>query len=299
MKALEQNVLSETLSIQDTIIAGDDAVQSLGAGDHFPESEGAEGQGSACRGRAVENVSWGFHSPLMFWNCSLSTVKADVDIIHTINSQARRRSYLNLTLRPTSVFAGKSFVKDKVVAADALVITIFNKVGKGENQHWDDRLSRLAEGVPSRWSMYPRDVYIAQGRLYEFQQKPMSLQDNVLLFISYLLMGVYFVVSLGKLRAVKSKLGLVVTVIFEVRSPTHHSYGRSNMGIDCDLNYRKFFNMRYAPDRPCAHPERSVSLRGVGHGPGEHVCASEQTNCWGHLDRGQQILTHGYQVSSH
>lgn len=122
---------------------------------------------------------------------------------------------MNLTLRPTSVFAGKSFVKDKVVSADALVITLFDRDGK-DNQRWVDVLSRIATDAPARWLMYPQDGHGIRSQLYEFQQKPMSYQDSILLTISYVCMGLYIMVSMSKLRAVKSKVGLAMAVIFEV-----------------------------------------------------------------------------------
>jgi hypothetical protein len=215
MKALEQDILSETLSIQDTVIAKDAFTQSTSSMDESADSRGKEGNSSDCSSRVKEHATWGFHSPLMFWNCSAAAVKSDPAILRTINSQANRRSYLNLTLRPTSVFAGKSFIRDEVVAADALVITLFERT-EGKRQQWDDRLHLLSKDVPTRWSMYPRDGQITQSRLYEFQQKPLSFQDNILLSVSYVLMGIYVMASLGKLRAVKSKIGLGFTVIFEV-----------------------------------------------------------------------------------
>jgi hypothetical protein len=216
MQALTTDVLRETLSIQDTLVTSH-SNQKNSPHAQLPAEIAANDESDACDSRMSEDVFWGFHSPLMFWNCSSLAVTTDTDILHTINSQGHRRSYLNLTLRPTSVFAGKSFAKDRVVAADALVITLFDHPERNSNQQWDDHLSILARDVPSRWSLYPKEGHhLTQSRLYEFQQKPLSLQDNSFLFISYLLMTVYVLLTLGKLRAVKSKVGLVVTVIFEV-----------------------------------------------------------------------------------
>ncbi|KAF2431106.1 hypothetical protein EJ08DRAFT_733614 [Tothia fuscella] len=217
MRALEQGVLLETLRIQDTIVKSGIAngYESTDDDDNASTTKAGEDDGH-CHSPIEEGASWGFHSPLMFWNCSSSAVSSDANVLNTINNQTHRRSYLDLTLRPTSVFAGKSFDRNQVIAADALVITLFDRAGNGTYQEWDDRLSLLAKGVPKRWSMYPRDGQLTNSRLYEFQQKPMSIQDNILLGISYLLMGVYVLISLGKLRAVKSKVGLIVTAIFEL-----------------------------------------------------------------------------------
>jgi hypothetical protein len=225
MKALQTDVLRETLSIQDTLIANNPR-QISDSDEHGPTAAtvSANGNDDACKTRSADSEFWGFHSPLMFWNCSANAIATDTDILHTINTQAHRKSYLNFTLRPTSVFAGKSFVKDRVIAADALVVTLFSRFGETPSQQWDDRLHELAKHAPSRWSLYPRNGHHVQSRLYEFQQKPLSLQDNFFLCLSYVLMSAYVLITLGKLRAVKSKVGLVATVVFEVNINCAHFY---------------------------------------------------------------------------
>jgi hypothetical protein len=216
MKALEKPVLQEALSIQDTLV-----VDNHDTNDRIQETASEsvvviKDHENICQdGSAIHHPSWGLHSPLMFWNCSTLALQSDGDIIDTINSQVDRRSYLNLTLRPTSVFAGKSFAEGKVVGADALVITLFDRVAKNNNQRWDDRLDSLARDAPARWSLYPRDGHVTRSRLYEFQQTPLSRQDDFFLVGSYLLMGIYVLMRMSKLRAVKSWIGLLITLIFQ------------------------------------------------------------------------------------
>jgi hypothetical protein len=219
MGALEKHVLLEALRIQNILVP-----MSTG---HLAEIEEPENatvralqagiEGDFCSINSAEFKSWGYHSPLMFWNCSGIAIRDDKNGLGTINSQKNRRSYLNMTLRPSSVFAGKSFVKGKIVAADALVLTLIDRRNNGSAHIWEPCINRLsAESIERGNSLYPRDGRVDQSHLYEFQQKPLSFKDNFFLLISYLLMGAYVIISLGKLRAVKSWAGLFVTVIFEI-----------------------------------------------------------------------------------
>jgi hypothetical protein len=219
MGALEKNVLTEALRVQNILVPK--------SAEHIAEIEAPENatikalktgtEGDFCSVDSAKFESWGFHSPLMFWNCSGSAVQDDEDVLGTINSQTNRRSYLNLTLRPTSVFAGKSFVKDEVVAADALVLTLFGRRTNSSSENWEQSIHQLYTQSRERGDLlYPNDGHVLHSRLYEFQQKPLSFQDNLFLIIAYLLMALYVIISLGKLRAVKSWAGLFMTVMFEI-----------------------------------------------------------------------------------
>lgn len=213
MKAVDHKVLKEALDIQDSILGDRTAClpPTLNSTRH------GDGQNPSPP-PTIEELTWGFHSPLIFWNCSSDLIESDKDLLDTINKQSTRRSLFNITLRPSSVFAGKSFAKNKLTAADALVITLFDRVGPGVSQDWKTRFAQLADGAPHRWSIYPENSQVTRSRLYQFQFKPMSFQDDCLLFIAYALMLAYVLVSLRKLRAFKSKFGLGLTVFTEVRS---------------------------------------------------------------------------------
>jgi hypothetical protein len=219
MGALHKNVLLEALHVQNILVEEQLGHRPAIAGqsEHSLESETTSNMVDLCSANAAKFRPWGFHSPLMFWNCSETAIKNDSNLLHTIYSQRNRRSYRNLTLRPTSVFAGKSFVKDKVIAADALVLTLFGRQTESDSQIWEKRIDLLtAESIKRGNSQYPRDGHVHQSRLYEFQQKPLSFLDNITLLLGYFLMALYVVVSLTKLRAVKSWAGLLVTVLLEI-----------------------------------------------------------------------------------
>lgn len=215
-KAFEKPVLQEALSIQNTLVRDIHGLEEETASE---DGSVTEERVNICQGDFATERSLGLHSPLMFWNCSSKTLQSDTDIVETINSQVTRKSYLNLTLRPASVFASKSFAEGRVVGADALVITVFDRVTENTNRQWDDRLGSLARDAPGRWDLYPRGGHhVAQGQLYEFQQTPLSKNDELALAGSYSSMLGYVVWNLSSLRAVKSWTGLLITLISQASS---------------------------------------------------------------------------------
>ncbi|CAI6246848.1 unnamed protein product [Periconia digitata] len=206
MKAIDHRVLREALHVQRVLIGNgfhEDAPLSMS---HRDDSD-------------LENClatrdgePWGFHSPLMYWNCSLLALDRDQDLLSTINSRTTFQSALNLTLRPSTVFAGKVFAKSRLRSADALVITLLDYSSAGLGAKWDDRSRRLVHELPPEWSLFPEDGQITKSRLYEFRFKPMTLNDDILLAASYIIMAVYVIWRMMQLRAVKSWFGLLVTI---------------------------------------------------------------------------------------
>lgn len=217
MSALKEDVLLEALEIQNNLLrAGFDYPKQHGIGEvEATDDELADlADGfSACGYVPTAPLTWGFHSPLMYWNCSKNAVASDKNLLRTINEQSHRKSYMNLTLRPTSVFAGKSFVKNNITAADALVVTLFDLAGSEVGLEWDRRLQLLSKEQPAQ-----RQWYIPNGpsHLYEFEFKQMSWNDGAVLLFCYSVMASYVMMSLRKTKAVKSTLGLAVTIIIEL-----------------------------------------------------------------------------------
>lgn len=202
MQALNHSVLKETLSVQEAIIG--------------------EQAGCICAfsnettGRTLNNQALAFHSPLLFWNCSYELIDQDNDLVTTINKKSDVKSPFGFTLRPTSVFAMKTFEKKRFIAADTLVITLFDHSGSSSRHEWDTRFSNLAAFAPSRWSIYPEDPHTLHRELYQFQYKPISSRDDFILFLAYAAMITYVLISVRKLRAFKSKFGLIVAVFVEI-----------------------------------------------------------------------------------
>lgn len=218
MRALEPQLLENALDLQDALLGGGfghDPEQSLPSlsGDTIAFSRGIA---DYCNTSPSQYSMWGLHSPLLFWNCSHSALRSDRDILGTINNQVHRKSPYNFTLVPASVFAGKSFVRHQLRAADALVITLFDRVGFGIGEKWEARTARFAENNADRFAFYPKTGLATGSRLYEFRFNKISLQDDFLLGCAYLAMLIYSIHSLRRVKAVKSQWGLILTAITQM-----------------------------------------------------------------------------------
>jgi hypothetical protein len=213
MKAIELPVLREAMYIQDVLIGS-----GFGEADSsiFPGSETTEHDTSGCLAAAAGD-NWGWHSPLMYWDCSMSALESDPNLLHTINSQTTIQSALNMTLRPSSVFAGKTFYNTRLRTADALVFTMFDLTEFGLEDTWSARSRFLAENLSSNWTIFPDNGQVSSSRLYEFHFRPMTLVDDLLLAASYIITAAYVISRMMQLRAVKSWFGLLVTVCAKVR----------------------------------------------------------------------------------
>ena len=164
----------------------------------------------------LSNESWFFHSPLLYWSCSADNIAADNDILSTVNKRKDQPTSVNVTLRHSIVFSGKCFADRRLLTADALVITLIHLRDSPVARRWIDRARSLPRSIADKWDVYPPDGYSASSRLYEFQFRPISLQDSVLLTLAYALTLAYCLVSLSKIRAVKSKIGLIITVVTQI-----------------------------------------------------------------------------------
>ncbi|KAH6649146.1 sterol-sensing domain of SREBP cleavage-activation-domain-containing protein [Truncatella angustata] len=164
----------------------------------------------------LTDESWFFHSPLLYWSCDENKLAADKDIIATVNNKKTQHTSVNVTLRHSIVFSGKRFEDRKLAAADALVITLIHRRNSPIGRIWQAKCEELARKMADKWDIYPSDGTSMRSQIYEFQFRPMSVQDGLALGAAYLLVALYFVVSLTKLRAVKSKIGLVVTVMAQL-----------------------------------------------------------------------------------
>ncbi|KAH7080319.1 sterol-sensing domain of SREBP cleavage-activation-domain-containing protein [Paraphoma chrysanthemicola] len=208
MKAIDLPVLREAMRVQEALIGGG-----------FDEAENNQNMHHQVLARdnpgcveAAAGHSWGYHSPLMYWDCSLSKLESDPHLLTTINSHTTMQSALNMTLRPSSVFAGKTFINSKLRAADALVVTLFDQTNSSLVDIWAARSRLLAEQDSPNWTVFPADGQVTTSRLYEFRFKSMTLTDDLVLAASYLVTAVYVIWRMMQLRAVKSWFGLLVTI---------------------------------------------------------------------------------------
>jgi hypothetical protein len=164
----------------------------------------------------LTNSSWFFHSPLQYWSCSSENIEGDADIITTVNERSSQVTSVNVTLRHSIVFSGKRFENHRLVGADALVITLVHMLDSPVGRQWERRAEKLALKSSGKWRLYPPNGRSLASTLYEFRFQPLSFQDDLFLGIAYALTALYFAISLSKLRALRSRLGLILAVVSQI-----------------------------------------------------------------------------------
>ncbi|KAF2019111.1 hypothetical protein BU24DRAFT_341274, partial [Aaosphaeria arxii CBS 175.79] len=207
MKAIDRRVIREALEAQRALV-GDGFEEVTNS---HEDDRSIPAASEACL-TAKPGQKWGVHSPLLYWNCSLEALDSDQDLLATINSNVDQQSVLNLTLRPSTVFAGKVFSGSKLQAADALVLTLFDQTNSTVGYTWETRSRKFAAELSPEWTVFPAHGQVVKSRLYEFRFKPMTLSDDIVLAASYLITAAYVIWRMMQLRAVKSWFGLLITI---------------------------------------------------------------------------------------
>ena len=197
MKALEKDLLRDVFVLQNAILG-----------------EISEAHVSGAHGNTHPN--WGYHSPLTYWNDSLARLEADPDILQTVNENTCQPSFLNFTLRPLSVFAGKAFSGSQLEAADALVISLFNRNNDPKGEIWQRNINIVASQSSGLPIQYERSGTPEHSQLFEYRIQPLSFRQNSLLAIAYGIIFIYVGLSLRRLKAFHSRFGLVVTAITQM-----------------------------------------------------------------------------------
>ncbi|KAK4192895.1 putative sterol regulatory element-binding protein [Podospora australis] len=164
----------------------------------------------------LTDQSWFFHSPLQYWSGSRENILADQDILATVNAGKTQSTSVNVTLRHSIVFSGKRFEERRLVAADALVITLIHLRNSPVGRQWVRKAEALAAERADMWKIIPADGKSHSNQLYDFQFRPLSWTDWVLLTIAYCFTLLYLLSCLAKIRAVKSRLGLMVTILVQI-----------------------------------------------------------------------------------
>ncbi|KKP00832.1 hypothetical protein THAR02_07047 [Trichoderma harzianum] len=221
MQALSPDILLSALDLQDALL-GD--TKDFGPSRSFgllPPSDSESPLTPAQRDalhivNGLTNQSWILQSPLLYWNCSRDRILADEDILATVNDKKNHTTPANITLRHSIVFSGKRFEDRRLLAADALVITLLYRTDSPIGRQWEAVARSLPVKMGDKWDIYPPDGNVSASQLYEFQFRPMSVQDSIILALAYTLSLVYFLQQVSKVRAVKSKLGLIATVVMQI-----------------------------------------------------------------------------------
>lgn len=151
-----------------------------------------------------------------YWNNSAQVLEADLDVLKTINTQRLGYSSLNVVLRPASVLAGKRFSRNRLLAADALVITLMNEFRDETGSKWQEKMKHLRHRACQDCALFPADGHVTSHRVYEFSFMPLSLKEHLALGFAYGCMAVYVLVSFRRMKAFHSRFGLVVTAVTQM-----------------------------------------------------------------------------------
>ncbi|KAK3359962.1 sterol-sensing domain of SREBP cleavage-activation-domain-containing protein [Lasiosphaeria hispida] len=230
MKALERDVLLGALELQDELLGPTtdfNPRKPTNIMPSLPDPTADLDRGERDAFHIVNGLtsqSWFFHSPLQYWSGSASNIAADEDIVSTVNARKAQSTSVNVTLRHSIVFSGKRFEERKLVAADALVITLIHLHDSPVGKQWVRKAEALAARLRDKWTIIPEDGRSTSSQLYEFQFRPMSWPDWVLLSVAYSLTFIYLLLSLSRLRAVKSRLGLMVTIMAQIAASIVSSF---------------------------------------------------------------------------
>lgn len=221
MEALKSDVLVSALDLQNELLG---ETRNFSPMDLSPDEGEDQVDGfltlaqrnAAHISNGLTAQSWFFHSPLIYWQYSRDAILADPDILSTINNKRNQSNFANTTLRHSVVFSGKRFEDRRLVAADAIVVTLLHLKDSPMGSEWERKAATLPQKFSDRFDIYPPDGRSVASHLYEFQFRPISIQDILSLAFAYSLALLYFLMSLSKLRAVKSRVGLIITIIAQI-----------------------------------------------------------------------------------
>jgi hypothetical protein len=222
MKALERDALLSALEIQNELLGPTEYFSpQMSSNEIDPRRLSTANLTPDIRDtldvvKGLNTSSWMFYSPLQYWSCSSQRVAEDTDIITTVNRGSRQSTSGNVTLRPSMAFSGNRFEDHILVATDALVITLVHLPESPVGRLWENRAQEISRQKADSGRMYPADGQTHASTLYEFRYEPLSYQDGVFLGVAYTLTTVYFSISLSRLAAFKSRLGLIVAIASQI-----------------------------------------------------------------------------------
>ncbi len=233
MKALERDVLLGALELQDHILGPttDFNPRQPHSSRVLPDSDAdldRQQRDAFHISNGLTSDSWFFHSPLQYWSGSAENIAADEDLVATVNERKTQSTSVNTTLRPSIVFSGKRFEERQLVAADALVITLIHLRDSPVGKQWVRKLEALARAAADegggKWNIIPGDGRSLSNQLYKFQFQPMSWFDWAMLTLAYSLTISNLLLRLSKLHAVKSRVGLMVTILTQITASIVSSF---------------------------------------------------------------------------
>lgn len=172
MEALSLDVLKEGLRIQEALLGPEVTCDGVPDADHYRHGF----QNHMMEDEEMSSFGTSgvfFHSPLLYFNCSAEALdRAAGKIGETVNGNIERRSAADVRLRWGTVFAGKHISHHQLLAADALVISLFHSPNSTIGALWDKRAAKLVQEAKEhqRFKVYPRTGVEGGNTLYEVRR---------------------------------------------------------------------------------------------------------------------------------
>jgi len=229
MKALQKDVLQTALEIQDELLGSTinfspqrtrDSTRVDGIGLDYT----ADMRDSFHVSNGLSNSSWFFHSPLQYWSCDLEKIKEDTNIITTINQHSNQSTSVNVTLRHPLVFSAKRFEEHRLVAADALAITLIHGLDSPVGKQWEIKAREMARRRSAKWNVVPEEVLSLSSELYQFQFQGLSWFDWTYFAIGYAWAVWSYWRGISKIRALKSRATLLFAIVAHIAASVGSSF---------------------------------------------------------------------------
>jgi len=214
--ALDKNFLAGALRVQDSLLGGILSCELSG-----PSKRPVVG-GTGEAGNWKSNIL--FHSPLMYWNCTESVLLEDPDVASTISRHSHALSPFNITLTPSSVFGDPrtSFDSTNLASANAAVLSLFSLRGsKAAEDTWTRGTKDLA--ATGRYDIYT-SIDGTTDFSYEVCSKPTpAYASSIAMALTYGAIVVYVLLQVSKVRGLKSRSGLAISMVIQVWTPSYIS----------------------------------------------------------------------------
>ncbi|CCH42682.1 Sterol regulatory element-binding protein cleavage-activating protein [Wickerhamomyces ciferrii] len=156
-----------------------------------------------------ENFAY-IHTPLITWNNDLTLLDLEKNPIKSIRQ--------NSQIWDNGLLSGVVKINGLIKSADSLRILIFYKESKNgidAGSTWDQNLQNLQENSDFKMFKFHNEQSSTMKSFFLKLTKMNSL-DHLILNGSYLLIMIYFLISLTNLKYVQSKIGLLFAFIIEI-----------------------------------------------------------------------------------
>lgn len=175
-------------------------------------------QSGLLEGINTDENSFGYvHSPFQYWNNDLEELKSDKAPLRALQKNTARSKSPGVSLSHNGLFSGIVKVNGLIKSAEAIRILIFFKQNSEKDAGiiWDENLQKLRENPDLKFSISTKDKD-QNVRRFLLRLTKMNSIDHFILTSCYVMIGLYFFVSLSNLKAVKSRTGLLSAFAVEL-----------------------------------------------------------------------------------